>query len=258
MTPHRPARVAAHWPLVIVLAGVGLAAVVDSQAPAVKLLASPAVRGAVDDLGRRFERQTGHRIEAAYEVFAVVVRRIEQGEGVDVAVLSPALTDELVEKGLLSADSRADLGRHGVALGARRGVRLPEIATPEALAATVRAATSVAYFNEGTAGAHFLSVMGRLGLASHLATVARAYDAPAMDEALRLGRIQYVAAGYATLRALPGMGEVRELPGSLQQYTAYTAAVTTRATSPEPARAFLRFMSTPESRTIIARHGLRS
>lgn len=229
-----------------------------SQAPLIRVTGSPAVRGVIDELGRQFERETGQRVVAAYEVFAVVIRRIEQGEPFDVSVLSPEITAELISKRLLVADSRFDLGRHGVALGARRGVPMPDISTPAALAAAIRAATSVAYVSEGTAGAHFLSVAERLGLSADIARVARGFDLSGLERELDAGHVQYVAGGLAMLRALSGIGEASLLPRDVQQYTTYTAAVSTRSTLPNVAQTFVRFLSTPGARATIVRHGLEA
>jgi molybdate transport system substrate-binding protein len=229
-----------------------------SQTPAIRVIGSPAVRGVIDDLGRQFERETGQRVVAEYEVFAVVKRRIERGEPFDVSVLSPAITEELISQLLLVGESRFDLGRHGVALGARRGVPLPDISTAAALSATIRKASSVGYVNEGTAGAHFLAVAERLGLSADISRVARGFDLAGLQQELDAGHIQYVAAGLAMLRALPGIGEANLLPRDLQQYTTYTAAVSTGSTLPDGARAFVTFMSMPGARATIARHGLEA
>nr|QIQ10689.1 hypothetical protein FLJDLJJJ_00017 [uncultured bacterium] len=113
-----------------------------SQGASIRVTGSPAVRGVITELGRQFEAETGQRVAAEYEVFAVVKRRIEAGEPFDISVLSPEITTELISKRLLVAESRFDLGRHGVALGARRGEPMPDISTTAALAAAIRAATS--------------------------------------------------------------------------------------------------------------------
>ena len=192
------------------------------QSAGIRLLGSPAVRGAVIELARRFEAETGHRVVADYDVFAVLKRRIDAREVFDIAILSPDLIDELGASGIVALDTRLDLGRHGVGLAARKGLTLPDIRTSGALKQTLLAAESIAYFNEGTAGAHFVSVVSRLGITAALRSVLLGYDTADLEASLQAGRIQYIV---ATLRALPGVGAVAPLPDEFQRYTTYTAAV---------------------------------
>nr|QIQ10690.1 hypothetical protein FLJDLJJJ_00018 [uncultured bacterium] len=112
--------------------------------------------------------------------------------------------------------------------------------------------------NEGTAGAHFLSVAERLGLSANVTRVGRGLDLVGLERELVAGRVQYVAGGLAMLRALPGIGEAHLLPRDLQQYTTYTAAVSATSALPAIAEAFVRFLSTPGARATIVRHGLEA
>ena len=148
------------------------------------------------------------------------------------------------------------LGSHGVGLAARAGQALPDIQTADTLTHTLLAAQSIGYFREGTAGAHFLQVVERLGISPQLRDVLRGYDAPELEIAVRAGAVQYVAAGIATLRALSGLGEVAALPADLQNYTAYSAGALTAAKDPAAALAFLRYLKGPLARQILASHGL--
>lgn len=71
------------------------------QAPAIRLAGSPAVRGAIAELSRTFEAQTGVRVEAEYGPFTVIKRRIDGGETFDIVVLSPELIQSLVTTGTI-------------------------------------------------------------------------------------------------------------------------------------------------------------
>jgi len=148
------------------------------------------------------------------------------------------------------------LGSHGVGLAARAGQGIPDIQTAGALTQALLAAQSIGYFREGTAGAHFLQVVERLGISPQLRGVLHADDAPELEFAVRTGTLQYVTAGIATLRALPGLGEVAALPADLQNYTADTAGALTAAKEPAATRAFLRYLTSPLARKVLVSHGL--
>jgi molybdate transport system substrate-binding protein len=225
------------------------------QSPAIRVAGSPAVRGAIAEISRTFEAQTGVRVEAEYDVFTVVKRRIDRGETFDIVVLNPELIQNLVTARTLVPET-VSLGRHGVGLAARAGQAIPDIQTAGALTQALLAAQSIGYFREGTAGAHFLQVVERLGISPQLRGVLRGYDAPELELAVRTGVVQYVTAGIATLRALPGLGEVAALPADLQNYAAYTAGALTAAKDPAATRAFLRYLTSPLARKVLVSHGL--
>ena len=68
--------------------------------------------------------------------------------------------------------------------------------------------------------------------------------------------MQYVTAGIATLRALPGLGEVAALPIDFQNYNAYTAGALTAAKDQAATRAVLRYLTSTLARKILFSHGL--
>jgi hypothetical protein len=67
-------------------------------------------------------------------------------------------------------------GRHGIGLGVRTGIPKSDISSVDAFKRTLLKAMSVAYFKEGTAGLHFLSVLNRLGITTDMTSKLKAYD----------------------------------------------------------------------------------
>jgi ABC-type molybdate transport system substrate-binding protein len=59
-----------------------------------------------------------------------------------------------------------------------------------------------------------------------------------------------------TLLAIPGIGGANPLPEPFQRYTTYTIGISSKATQPKGARAFLRALEGPAARAVVARHGL--
>jgi molybdate transport system substrate-binding protein len=227
----------------------------NQKAAEIRLAASPAVRAAIAEISQAFEKDTGIRVNAEYDVFAVIKRRIDAGERFDVVVLSPELIRDLVRARTL-VPGTVSLGRQGIGLAARTGETLPDIRTAATLTQTLLSAQSIAYFREGTAGAHFLKVVERLGISSQLRGVLRGYDAAELERAARSGTVQYVAAGTATLRGISGLGEVAALPVNFQDYTAYVAGAFAAATDPAASALFLRYLTSPPGRKALISSGL--
>ncbi len=67
-----------------------------ANAAEIKVLSAVAVKPALDDLAREFERKTGHTVIMAYATAGVVRDRIRDGEAVDVAILPRSAFDPLV------------------------------------------------------------------------------------------------------------------------------------------------------------------
>src|SRR5438105_812174 len=103
-----------------------------ARAAEIKLIASPGVAGAVDELARQFGAGTGHKVVIDYEVVAIQKRKIEAGEAFDLAILSPEAINDLIRSGKMTVDGRANVGRSGMALGARKGAPRPDVSSPEA------------------------------------------------------------------------------------------------------------------------------
>ena len=91
-----------------------------APAPELKVFVSGAARDAFNDLAPQFERATGYKIKAEFDLPPALMRRIGAGEPFDVVILSRGI-DELIEHGKVAPDSRVALGRTGVGVAIHRG-----------------------------------------------------------------------------------------------------------------------------------------
>ena len=150
----------------------GLALAVIHAGPAradeLKIFGSRVTRMVIDDLGPGFERDTGHKLTVVTDVAAVMKRRIEQGEPFDLAVLVNFQADDLIRKGKLIADSRADVMKSGIGVAVRRGAPKPDISTVDAFKRTLLAAKSITYLKEGASTIRSIKVFAQLGIAEAL------------------------------------------------------------------------------------------
>src|SRR5215471_14869395 len=88
-----------------------------AEAAEIKVFSSPAMRGILRDLGQDIEGAIGHKLIVEYDVFSVLKRRIDAGDMFDVAILSPDVIEDRIKMGKIAANTRTDLGRHGVGVG---------------------------------------------------------------------------------------------------------------------------------------------
>src|SRR5713226_9080603 len=127
-----------------------------SPAPAaeLKIFGSRVTKMVIGDMGPGFEQASGHKLTVITDVAAVMKRRIEAGEPFDLAVLVNFQTDDLIKKGKLLADSRADIMSSGIGVAVKRGAPKPDISTVEAFRQALLKAKSVTYLKEGASTIH--------------------------------------------------------------------------------------------------------
>src|SRR5512132_2568573 len=91
---------------VMAVVGAMLAAGTPAHAEQIRVLSSVAVKAVIEELAPTFERSTRHTITPVFGIAAAVKTSIEGGEPFDVAILTPAMLDDLVGKGLIDAAAR--------------------------------------------------------------------------------------------------------------------------------------------------------
>jgi molybdate transport system substrate-binding protein len=156
------------------------------------------------------------------------------------------------EQGTVDPGPRAPLGRVRTGLAVPSGRTLPDVASAQALKATLLAAKAI-YFPDpqrSTAGIHFASVIERLGITEQLASRVRNYPNGAIsmrelgaDETQgTIGCTQITEILYT-----PGVELVGALPGEFELATIYTAARTVLCAEPALAQRFVELLAGPET-----------
>ena len=149
--------------------------------------------------------------------------------------------------------SEAALGRVRTGIAVRAGEPLPDVATPEALKASLLAARAI-YFPDAqrsTAGIHFASVLAKLG-DRRRGRAAPAHLPERRDRDARTRRRSAAGAIGCTqiteINYTPGIALVGALPEAFELATVYSAAVSAKA---QRARAGATFRRT-DRRTAVA------
>jgi molybdate transport system substrate-binding protein len=120
---------------------------------------------------------------------------------------------------------------------------VPDVSTPDALKKALIEARSVAYTNPaegGTSGIYFASVAERFGIGDEIkkkATLTRGGREAAIEVAE--GRAELAIVFISEAMAVKGVRLAGPLPPTLQDYSAYAAAIPASSTDPAAARAFI-------------------
>src|SRR5438445_158048 len=97
---------------------------------------------------------------------ASVKKKIEAGEGFDVAIITSEAIDDLIKEGKIAAGTHAELVRSELGIGIRAGASKPDIRTAEALKRTLLDAKSITYPEDGASRGYIEKMFERMGISA--------------------------------------------------------------------------------------------
>jgi len=226
-----------------------------AHAAEINALISGAARNAFEGVVPLFERASGHKVTMHSDIQQTLFRRIDASEPFDVVVISIDVAG-LIKRGLVAADSRTVLGRTGVGVAVRQGAPRPDFSTIDAFRRMLLNAKSVTH-SEGSSGKHFLSLLDRLGLTEAIKPkIVQPTGSGGASRLVASGKAELAVIGLPPVLAVPGLDWLGWLPDELNEWIVFTGGASSAAKEPEAARAFLRFLSTPEAVAVFRAKGL--
>ena len=226
------------------------------SAAEIRVLSVQPLKTFLDELGPEFERTTGHKLMIKYNVSAALKRQIDAGETFDVALILPAIIDDLLKQGKVAAGTRTDISRAAVGVAVKKGAPKPDIGSAETLKRTLLNAKSIAYSGEGASGIYFKSVLERLGIAAEMNPKLKPLGSSAVVPSVANGEVELAVISPPAILAEPGAELVGILPKELQNYVVYTAGVSATAKDADAAKALLKYLTTPAAMSVMKSKGL--
>jgi molybdate transport system substrate-binding protein len=218
-----------------------------STAPAtaadLKVISAGAVRGLIAEIIDDYSRQTGQKFDFTVGTTGQLRDVISSGQHADLVIVAVPLMGDLEKTGNLIAGSRADLGRVGIGVAVREGASVPDVATPDTFKQALVQAKTIAFTDPaagGTSGIYFKGLTERLGIGDAVAAKAvmtRGGREAAIEVAE--GRAEMAVIFVSEAIAVKGVKVAGLLPPSLQDYSAYAAAIPKASTDVAAARAFI-------------------
>ncbi|HEY7220295.1 MAG TPA: substrate-binding domain-containing protein [Candidatus Binatia bacterium] len=224
----------------------------------IKILSAGAVAPGLVKAAEAFRDETGHAVNISFATAPTILRRIGGGESFDIVIAPASVLDELANTRQIVAATRIAVGRIGVGVMVRDGSARPKIATVEEFTQSLRSAESLIY-NQASTGIYLEQLFERLGIGPELqAKTTRYPDFAAVRDHVAKGKGREIGLGATTVIAEnsgKGVQFAGPLPAEIQNYTAY-AAVSLSASTTEVARQFLRYLSSPEGKSLLAAAGI--
>jgi molybdate transport system substrate-binding protein len=214
-------------------------------------IAGGAPKPVFDRLGPVYQRQSGNTLNALYDSMSGIAARAQAREALDVLLMPVATIEAYIKQGIVRGVC-TPLANIGLAVGVTAGTPVPDVSTPEALAAALKSARGVVHAppTATPSGAQSDKVINILGLAGALAG--------RVSQVGLAGGLAMIASGEATLGifpkseivSVPGIVLAGSLPPSLQLVITYGAGVTAVSPVGDEAAAFIQFLIAPDSRKV--------
>ena len=226
----------------------------------IKLLTAGAMRAVVVAVLADFEKQTGHKVSLDNDTAGGLSKRIDGGEAFDVAIITPAVVDDLAKKGRIVAGSRIDLAKVGMGVAVKEGAAVPDIGTVDAFKRTLLAAKSVAYIDPkagGSSGIYFDKLLDRLGIADQVRPKAKLKAGGYVAELVASGEAEIAIHQISEIVPVKGVTLAGPLPAEIQNSTIYAGGIGAAAKDDAAAKALVAFLAGPAIDPILKSKGMQ-
>ena len=231
---------------------------VTLSAADIKVMMIGAINPGFRNNAERYEHESGNKIIIVADTAPGLTRRIAAGDSGDLLIAPANVVDEAVKAGKAIESTRVLLVKVGIGVVTRKGSAAPAIASIDALKQALLQADRVVY-NQGSSGLYIDQLFAQWGIADQLkAKTVRYANAAQVVNHVMAGKGNEI--GFAPLPEVysSDQGKLQSLgpmPGDSQNYTVYTGAAMAGANS-ETAKAFLRFLTTADSKRIFSAAGV--
>jgi molybdate transport system substrate-binding protein len=228
-----------------------------ADAAEIRVLCSNGLKAVFEELAPQFERSSGHKINVTFGLAAGFRQQIDSGAAFDVAILTPALIDDLITSGKLSADSRAVIARTGLGIMIRAGARKPDVRTTDSFKNALLGAQSIAFAKEGASGVAFAALIERLGLAETLKPKLKpTASGEEVNNLVVSGGAQYGILPLSEILAVKGAELGGLFPADVQSYITMATAVSSSSKQAAASRDLIKFLTAPAANSVIKAKGM--
>ena len=232
-----------------------------AAAAEVTVMTSGGLTAAYRLLGPEFERATGHFLHTVQGSSMgaapdAIPQRLARREPADVLLLAADGLEALIDRGLAQPGSRVDVARSLIGMCVRAGAPKPDISTVEAFRQVLLSAGSIAY-SASASGVYIENEMyRRLGIHEQVMPKSRRIYSERVGSVVARGEAEIGFQQVSELLPIEGVDYVGTIPEAVQQPTIFSAGLAANAREPEAARAFIRYLASPDAAPALTRTGL--
>ncbi len=240
-------------------AAISFATVAVASAAEIKVYSTIGVKGVLEELIPKFEKETGHKLNVTWSTAALLTKRVQAGEQADALILIKGDVATLLKDGKVVPGSDILFGQSIFAIGVKAGTPKPDISTAEALKKTLLAAKGVSYSNPasgGASGVYIAKQIEKMGITEQLKDKTKFPPSGGFSGTLLVnGEADIAVQSKPELLHVPGVDVVGPLPGDMAFTVVYAAGVQTGAAQLEAAKALVNYLKSPEAQAVFKAMG---
>lgn len=229
-----------------------------ASAEKIDVLSAGAVTEVMTHLAKDFKLKTGHEINFSFSPVGTVLAKMAAGETGDIIILTDKAIDAQVSKGVIIPESVVEIGKVGIGVAIREGAPDVDISTVDALRQTLLTAKSLVYADPAkgaSSGIYFAGLLQRLGIADEVKSKTSLQPGGYVVELVAQGKAEIGIHQITEILPVKGVKLLGPLPYEVQNITTYAAGISTTAVSPEIAKAFLDYATSPENAPLFKELG---
>lgn len=229
---------------------------VAANAGEIRVIASPGLTAAFKVLAPHYEHASGNTLSFQYGLGAAQKQRIDAGD-FDLAIVPEFSLDRAIKDGKIVVDTRTVVAGVDLGVGVRAGAVKPDVASLDAFKRAMLAAKSVTYVMDEPAGRQITKDFETLGIADLMKAKAKPKDKVAQVwQAVASGEAELGFGFTSNLVSVPGVQFAGSFPTELQYSVAMVAGIGSTAHETDAAKAFIKFLLTPEAVAVLKAKGL--
>jgi molybdate transport system substrate-binding protein len=211
------------------------------------------VNGAVHQIEPLLHARVNAPVEIEYTSMAQIIQRLNNGEAMDVTVISRAATQQLAAKGLVKSQYDLVLAEVGIAVA--DNAPTPVLKTAEDFIAFLKATPSIAYFSPGASGNLLLQFAETNGLTDIVKQKATVISEGFTSTQVRDGKVASAIQQISELMA-GGAKNIVPLPDSVQVRATTCVVVFNSTRQAEAAEQIAQVLTSSDAAAIYERSGL--
>lgn len=221
----------------------------------VTVMLSLAFLPAFRELVPAFERESGHKVKGIREQSAEMMRKLKEGEVVDLVILSTPAIRELAGHGVVAKDGITELATCGVAVAVKRGGAKPDLSSADSFKRAMLSAESLVY-SHGPSGVYLAKLFEGMGIAGELEGKTTRVKGQPAGELVAKGEAEIGLQQLSELLPIEGIDIVGPLPKEIQETTRFAVGLHARAPQRDAARQLVEFFTGRNAAAAMKKTGL--
>ena len=221
----------------------------------IRIWTARALATVLAEIGREFERATGHRLIVTSDLPTAFLRRLDAGERFDLLISGSMPVDEWIRAGRILVATRTEIARSGIGVEVRAGAPKPDISSVEAFKRTLFNAKSIAYLRVGS-GVYLEGLLDHLGMTDALKFKVVRPESDIVSELVAKGEVEIGMTVITQILTTRGVALVGPLPPEIQSHVTFVAGIGSQSKIPEAANELIKFLKGSRAIAVIKAQGM--